>query len=188
MCPECLSRNWTQTDDNRFICDECGATHITFEMIAGSDFYVYRFVNDDWGIPFYVGKGTGNRYKTLSGRSNHIQAICSNSKWHAEIIKHCESEAKAYEFEKAIKKEYKELGYPIIDGETSLVHKERQREGIENAKIAGKYKGRKAIEIPDNFDEWYDRYLVHQISKVDMAKFFNVSRPTLDKWIATKQS
>lgn len=60
---------------------------------------------------------------------------------------------------------------------------ERQREGIAIAKREGKYKGRKAVTIP-NFDEHYKRYIKREINKVEFAKIIKVSRPTLDKLIA----
>lgn len=60
---------------------------------------------------------------------------------------------------------------------------ERQREGIAIAKREGRYKGRKAITIPD-FEEHYKRYVQREINKVEFAKIIKVSRPTLDKLIA----
>lgn len=57
---------------------------------------------------------------------------------------------------------------------------ERQREGIELAKLRGVYKGRKPIQVED-FGDWYDKYKTRQINKVDLAKQLNISRPTLDK-------
>lgn len=59
---------------------------------------------------------------------------------------------------------------------------ERQREGIALAKAAGKYKGRKEVNIP-NFGEYYDRYLNREFTKVSLAKELNISRNTLDKLI-----
>ena len=59
---------------------------------------------------------------------------------------------------------------------------ERQREGIAIAKTEGKYKGRKAVEI-DNFEEEYKKYLNREFNKVELAKVFGVTRPTLDKLI-----
>lgn len=60
----------------------------------------------------------------------------------------------------------------------------RQREGIEIAKREGKYTGRKAIEIDNNFIEQYKRYLKREITtKVKLAEILNISRPTLDKLI-----
>lgn len=59
---------------------------------------------------------------------------------------------------------------------------ERQREGVAIAKSQGKYKGRKEIKI-DDFDAQYQRYLNRELSKVQLAKELNISRPTLDKLI-----
>ena len=63
---------------------------------------------------------------------------------------------------------------------------ERQREGIAIAKREGKYKGRKATTIP-NFETHYRRYMSREISKAQLAKELNISRPTLDKLIAEYQ-
>lgn len=61
---------------------------------------------------------------------------------------------------------------------------DRQAEGIAIAKREGKYKGRKAVQIDDSkFKEGYARYMNRQITKVELAKELNVSRPTLDKMI-----
>ena len=59
---------------------------------------------------------------------------------------------------------------------------ERQREGIAIAKREKKYKGRKAVSIP-NFEEYYKRYLEREINKTELAKELKISRPTLDKLI-----
>ncbi len=63
---------------------------------------------------------------------------------------------------------------------------ERQREGIAIAKREGKYKGRKAVSIPD-FEKYYKRYISRQINKSELAKELNISRPTLDKLIKEYQ-
>lgn len=57
---------------------------------------------------------------------------------------------------------------------------ERQREGIAIAKKAGKYKGRKAITIP-NIGEYYQKYMTRQGSKTSIAAELGISRTTLDK-------
>ena len=57
---------------------------------------------------------------------------------------------------------------------------ERQKEGIALAKSAGKYSGRKKIEI-ENIAEHYQRYLSRQISKAALAKELHISRSTLDR-------
>lgn len=64
---------------------------------------------------------------------------------------------------------------------------ERQKEGIAVAKEKGKYKGRKAISIPD-FDSYYNLYISRQITKSELAKRLKISRPTLDKLIKEYQN
>ncbi len=59
---------------------------------------------------------------------------------------------------------------------------ERQREGIEIAKMQGKFKGRKEVKI-NNFEIYYNRYKSREINKIQLAKELNISRPTLDKLI-----
>ena len=59
---------------------------------------------------------------------------------------------------------------------------ERQKEGIAVAKKKGKYKGRKEVKI-DNFEQYYNRYMSREITKTQLAKELNISRPTLDKLI-----
>lgn len=63
---------------------------------------------------------------------------------------------------------------------------ERQREGIAIAKREGKFKGRKPLEL-DDFDKYYELYVSRQITKSEMARKLNISRPTLDKMIKAKR-
>jgi DNA invertase Pin-like site-specific DNA recombinase len=48
------------------------------------------------------------------------------------------------------------------------------------AKAAGKYKGKKEVLIPD-LDKQYQRYIIQELSRSQLAKELGVSRPTLDK-------
>ncbi len=59
---------------------------------------------------------------------------------------------------------------------------ERQREGIAIAKLQGKYKGSKSIQIKD-FPTHYNRYISRKVSKMQLSKELRISRPTLDKMI-----
>lgn len=63
---------------------------------------------------------------------------------------------------------------------------ERQREGIAIAKREGKFKGRKPLEL-DDFDKYYELYVSRQITKSEIARKLNISRPTLDKMIKAKE-
>lgn len=57
---------------------------------------------------------------------------------------------------------------------------ERQREGIAIAKREGKYRGRKAVAVP-NIGQHYARYMARQTSKAALARELGISRPTLDR-------
>ena len=57
---------------------------------------------------------------------------------------------------------------------------ERQGEGIAIAKREGKYKGRKAISVP-NIGDYYDRYMSRQETKTSISAELGISRTTLDK-------
>lgn len=61
---------------------------------------------------------------------------------------------------------------------------ERQREGIAIAKEKGVYKGRKPVDVSrEVLMELYEQYMTRKMTKAQMAKELNVSRPTLDKLI-----
>lgn len=57
---------------------------------------------------------------------------------------------------------------------------ERQREGIEIAKREGKYKGRKPRQL-DNVAELYAMWQSGEKSKVQIARDYRISRPSLDR-------
>ena len=64
---------------------------------------------------------------------------------------------------------------------------EKQREGIEIAKIQGKFKGRKEVVIADEvFDREYARYQERKINKGQLAEVLGISRPKLDKILKEK--
>lgn len=67
----------------------------------------------------------------------------------------------------------------IAEFERSMIL-ERQREGIAIAKREGKYKGRKAVSVP-NIRTYYDKYMRRKGTKVSIAHELGISRTTLDK-------
>ena len=60
---------------------------------------------------------------------------------------------------------------------------ERQREGIAIAKEAGKFKGRKAIDKPDNWDEVYGLYKNRTISGNEAIERLGLKRNTFYKFV-----
>jgi len=55
---------------------------------------------------------------------------------------------------------------------------ERTREGVEIAKREGKYKGRKQIEKPGDFDQVVNKYLDGSISGVEAIRRLHITKPT----------
>ena len=60
---------------------------------------------------------------------------------------------------------------------------QRQREGIQLAKAAGKYKGRNSKKRPKDFDFYKQGYYARQYTVTEIAKHYKVSRPTVYKWL-----
>lgn len=61
---------------------------------------------------------------------------------------------------------------------------ERQKEGIALAKSQGKYKGRKEVKKPVNWQELVKMYKCRKIASVsELVKICGCSRPTVYKWL-----
>lgn len=61
---------------------------------------------------------------------------------------------------------------------------ERQREGIAIAKSKGKFKGRKAIEKPKNWEEVYNLYKTRKLSATESMERLNLKRNTFYKFVS----
>lgn len=62
-------------------------------------FYVYLHRKKDDQRIFYVGKGKGNRYKSISGRNLHWRNTVLKHGWHSEIVHQNLNENQALELE-----------------------------------------------------------------------------------------
>jgi hypothetical protein len=62
-------------------------------------FYIYCHRKKTNGECFYIGKGTGNRYKSKKGRNNHWYNIINKYGFEAEILINNIYEEKAFELE-----------------------------------------------------------------------------------------
>lgn len=143
------------------------------------NFYVYKFVNNDWGLPFYVGKGSGNRKDHISGRSEHIQSIWKHFNCEAIIVKSNMEEIEAVKYEQKLKKELKAAGMPIIDGEACDIRLEAIKEGKRKAKLKNpNYKEGRPLKYTD--DEILSALkLLENMSYKDVEKITNISKSTL---------
>lgn len=60
---------------------------------------------------------------------------------------------------------------------------ERQREGIEIAKLNGKFKGRKEVDKPKNWDEVYGLYATRKITAQKAMELMDLKKNTFYKFI-----
>jgi hypothetical protein len=56
-------------------------------MRRGNIFYVYGFYYKHNDKPFYIGKGSGGRYLSITGRSKAFNEVISNNEYYSKIIK-----------------------------------------------------------------------------------------------------
>lgn len=76
----------------------------------------------------------------------------------------------------------------LAEYEREEIHR-RQQQGIECAKKRGVYKGGKRKTYDKAiFEGLFQQYQAKQINKVEFAQKMGVSRPTLDRWIADRQT
>jgi len=60
---------------------------------------------------------------------------------------------------------------------------ERQRDGIAVAKLKGKYKGRKKVDKPANFDEVYKKWLNREIKSITAIRELKISEYAFYKFV-----
>ena len=65
---------------------------------------------------------------------------------------------------------------------------ERQRDGIAVAKMQGKYKGRKQVAKPDNFDEVYRKWQKREIKSSVAIRELNISEYAFYKFVRDSQT
>lgn len=145
-----------------------------------NDYYIYMWYNDEWGgVPFYIGKGTGRRYLSKSGRSIAFTNFINRWQCSSKIVLDGLTEDAAISLEKSMKKRFILDGYPIIDAESHDRRKMSQREGIAAKKASGNWDdyGRPAKEVPE-FEKFLKKQKDGEMSVVECCKALGISRAT----------
>lgn len=78
-------------------------------------FYVYEYYNLITQEVFYVGKGTGKRYRQMTGRNEDFIKYVRENECDVRIIKYFENEDDAFEYEKELISSYKEKGLSLCN-------------------------------------------------------------------------
>lgn len=73
-------------------------------------FYVYEWRDTDTGEVFYVGKGCGNRYKSLNHRNKYFLDYYNNHNTESVIVNYFDNEEDAFAYELELTNYYKGIG------------------------------------------------------------------------------
>jgi len=141
-------------------------------------YYVYMWYvfKDGEVVPFYIGKGTGERYKIKTGRSPKFEEFVLKNECYSAILVDNLPEELAYYVEEQCKLAIKLLGYQIIDAEHDLKErKKRAKEGIAAAKARGSKFGRPS-EYNGGYEEIKKRVDAGELSVTEACKEIKLSR------------
>lgn len=152
-------------------------------LLQQGGYYVYAWACADWGdIYFYVGKGTGGRYKSTKNRGRAFMATFNNWTVYPVILYSGLTVEQAEKLEDEIKTDFIfNRGFPVVDGEgnsASLKNrairlaKREKRENDPNWR-----EGRKQIEIPD-FEKFLKKQKDGEMTVEECCKELNISRRT----------
>ena len=151
-------------------------------------FYVYAWFCKDWGdIPFYVGKGSGGRWRSMSGRSLQFKKIVERFECFPMILLDYLSEEQANFAEDDIKVRFVSEGMPLIDMEIKARRKIAQREGIDAMPIVdgkrystkkGCAYGRKPVDLGDDFEKFLKKQKDGLMTVEECCKVLGIGRST----------
>lgn len=153
------------------------------EELAKGGYYVYGWVCADWqGVYFYVGKGTGVRYKQIRHRGLAFETIVNNWNCYPVILGGGLTPEEAETLEDKIKTEFIFVqGFPIMDGEGN--HSALKNRAI---RLVKEYKrihdpnyreGRKRLEIPD-FQKFFQKQKDGLMTVNECCAALGISRST----------
>ena len=152
-------------------------------MLEKGGYYVYGWMCADWGNTYYyVGKGTGRRYKSTNNRGRAFMAIFNNWTVYPVILYSGLTAEQAEQLEDEIKTDFIfNRGYPIMDGEgnsASLKNKAVRLAKQEKRKNDPNWReGRKQMETPD-FEKFLKKQKDGEMSVTECCKALNISRRT----------
>ena len=108
-------------------------------------FYVYVYKIKPTNEVFYVGKGSGRRYKRIDKRSNSFKEMCDSHEYYVQIVQSHMTENEAFELEKLLISYYRKFtGAPLVNitdgGEGASGHRwsEEEKKRISERQVGEK--------------------------------------------------
>lgn len=143
---------------------------------------LYGWYNFDWGHWFYIGVGTKNRAKDKRHRSRAFRKVVASFLCEPRVLlvfPRGTSHETVEKTEKTVKQILLDLGEPIRDLEPDVMRREAVMAGIAEAKKAGKYVGRKPIEVDEAaFTEQYRAWKNGETAPKFICKKLGLSHST----------
>lgn len=154
-------------------------------------YYVYAHcrIGDNSDKPFYIGKGSGNRFKHTNGRSSFWKKVVAKYGYYYYIIKENLSEDDAFALEIETIYKYKCIGRcecnMTLGGDGVRVIKrwwyseEWRQKVIVHLQNRETGKDNKSYKDVISKEELYDLYVIKKMSSTEIGKIKNISYATI---------
>ena len=140
--------------------------------------YIWFYEVDGYDLPFYVGKGCGNRYKTKGSRSKTFLDFVNSHKCTPVIVASNLTDAEARWAEEQIKARFKDVPLWIMDAEHDRrENKRRQRAGIEKARQRSVRLGLHK-KVCEDFEKISQKQKEGHLTVTEACKTLGISRAT----------
>ena len=150
--------------------------------------YMWLYKTENGDIPFYVGMGTGDRYKCRSSRSKAFEAFLVNHECYPIKCVINLTDGIAREVEKKLKEVLKNANISLLDAEDcESEHRKRQAEGIaampivDGKKVSlktGNTYGRPSVVNHVDFEKFLKKQKDGELTVTECCKELGISRRT----------